>query len=232
MESLIFQDGDLVLVKALNFKKDRDIYKNSVVPEMEDSVGVVRKVKKHNVYGVHFYDVPGINDEGIGYDPRGLELVDLPYEFVCTTDALQDLKKDTNPKDAVGVRKWRQFTTVPMTVLSELGVAMLEGGMKYGRHNYRVAGVKTSVYIDAAIGHIVQFWEGEDIDPDSGISHVTKAIASLTVLRDAMIQDKLNDDRPPKANLDKLREELGDVVNGLFERYGENPAAPFTETGE
>lgn len=137
--------------------------------------------------------------------------------------------KDTNPKDAIGVRKWRTFTTVPMTVMSEVGVAMLEGAAKYGRHNYRVAGVRASVYADAAVGHVMQWWEGEDIDACSNLSHITKAIASLVVLRDAMIQDMLTDDRPPKANLDRVRDNLQEVVDKLFQQYP-SPVAPFTET--
>jgi hypothetical protein len=131
-------------------------------------------------------------------------------------------KKDTNPKDAVGIRKWRQFTTVPLTVLWELGVAMLEGARKYGRHNYRVAGVRSSVYVDAAMGHLSCYWEGEDIDDLSGLHHVTKAIASLTVLRDAMIQEKYIDDRPPKTkNLEKVKADLQAVVDRMFEDHPE-----------
>lgn len=127
--------------------------------------------------------------------------------------------KPSNPKDSVGIRKWRQFCTVPLTVIAEVGVAMMEGAMKYSRHNYRVAGVRASVYVDAAIGHVAQWWEGEDLDPDTGLSHVTKAIASLVVLRDAMIQDMLNDDRPPRAKLDKVRGEMQAVVDSMFEKY-------------
>ena len=75
---------------------------------------------------------------------------------------------------------------------------MLEGARKYGRHNYRVSGVRASVYYDAVVNrHLADFWEGEDIDPDSGLSHITKAIAGLVVLRDSMIQGNWIDDRPP-----------------------------------
>ncbi len=127
--------------------------------------------------------------------------------------------KDTNPKNAVGVRKWRQYCVVPTTIIWELGVAMLEGARKYGRHNYRVAGVRASVYVDAAKGHIDQWWEGEDLDEESGLSHITKAMASLAVLRDAMIQGKCVDDRPPKTDLGPLRENLQRAVDEIFERY-------------
>lgn len=83
--------------------------------------------------------------------------------------------------------------------MAEVGVAMLEGATKYGRHNYRVAGVRSSVYYDAVMRHLIAWWEGEDIDPDSKLSHVTKAITSLVVLRDAMMQGMATDDRPPRS---------------------------------
>jgi hypothetical protein len=105
--------------------------------------------------------------------------------------------KDTNPKDGIGSLK-PSYSCVPVPVLYELGAALTEGARKYGGYNWRVAGVRTSVYIDAARRHLDAFWEGEDIDPDSGIHHVTKAIAGLAVLRDAQINGmEQNDDRPP-----------------------------------
>lgn len=104
--------------------------------------------------------------------------------------------KPTNPKDIVGVGK-APMSTVSAAVLAEVGVAMLEGALKYGRHNYRVSGVRASVYYDATMRHIMSWWEGEDFDQDSELSHITKAITSLVVLRDAMINNKWVDDRPP-----------------------------------
>jgi hypothetical protein len=107
-----------------------------------------------------------------------------------------------NPKDAIGARK-AKFSTIPAGVLFEVGTAMLEGAVKYGRHNFRVMGLRASVYYDASMGHIADWWEGQDIDPDSGLHHVTKAISTLVVLRDAMLQDKMTDDRPPKSKVFK-----------------------------
>lgn len=104
--------------------------------------------------------------------------------------------KDTNPKDSIGTRK-APLSTVPMNVIAEIGVAMLEGAAKYGRHNYRAAGIRNSVYFDAAMRHLIAWWEGEDIDPDSGMSHITKALATLVVLRDGMLAGNGTDDRPP-----------------------------------
>lgn len=107
-------------------------------------------------------------------------------------------QKPSNPKDAVGIRK-APLSVVPMNVVAELGVAMMEGALKYGRHNYRGVGVRSSVYFDAAMRHLIAYWEGEDIDPDSGLSHITKAMASLSVWRDAQLQGKCEDDRPPRS---------------------------------
>ena len=136
--------------------------------------------------------------------------------------------KPTNPKDAIGVRKWRQFCTVPITVIWHIGVAMLEGACKYGRHNYRDSGVRASIYIDAAIGHITQWWEGEDVDKDSGLCHLDKALASLVVLRDGMLHGNYTDDRPPKAKLDAIRDNLQGVVEGILDKYPD-PKPAFTE---
>jgi len=114
-----------------------------------------------------------------------------------TFGELRDVKA-TNPKDMIGTRK-APLSTVPMGVVVEMGVGMLEGAAKYGRHNYRCAGVRASVYYDALMRHMIAWWEGEDIDPDSGLSHVTKALCTLAVLRDAQMQGMCADDRPPKS---------------------------------
>lgn len=134
--------------------------------------------------------------------------------------------KDTNPKDAVGVRKVGK-SCVPATVTMELALAMLEGARGYGRHNYRVAGVRASVYYDAANRHMDAWWEGENIDEKSQLSHVIKAIASLTVLRDAMINDKWVDDRPPKAPegwIEHLNIMAGEIIDRMPDAL-----PPYTE---
>lgn len=127
--------------------------------------------------------------------------------------------KPTNPKDMIGASKPPQ-AVVSQLVLMELGVAMLEGTCKYGRHNYRVAGVRASIYYDAARRHLDYWWEGEDIDPDSELSHVTKAIASLVVLRDSMLLEKFTDDRPPRmSNFAAFKRKLESQAKAIIARY-------------
>jgi hypothetical protein len=127
--------------------------------------------------------------------------------------------KDSNPKDSVGIKKV-PFGTVPAPIIAEVGLAMLEGALKYGRHNYRAIGVRASVYYDAVLRHLTAYWEGQDIDPDSGLPHIVKAMACLVVLRDAEKYGKLVDDRPPSYP-DNWQKELNEKAAELIEKYPE-----------
>lgn len=137
-------------------------------------------------------------------------------------------KKPTNPKDAVGIRKPRFFSGMSGHVRRLIGIGMLEGAMKYGRHNYRPAAVRASVYYDATNEHLDSFWEGEDVDPDSGLPHVIKAICSLMVLADAIVTGNLVDDRPPRTvAVSEMKKRYQKLVDDLFKRYP-NPEEAFT----
>lgn len=139
----------------------------------------------------------------------------------------QPEQKDTNPKDAIGVAKV-PHSTIPSEVIAEVGVAMLEGALKYGRHNYRVAGVRASVYYDAEQRHMKSWWEGEDDDPDSQLSHITKAIASLVVLRDSMLTGNWVDDRPPRTSKPGWVSRLNEKVAALLQKH-RDPKQSYTE---
>lgn len=134
--------------------------------------------------------------------------------------------KPTNPKDKVGVKKV-SLGRVSSVVMMEMSLGMLEGDRKYGGHNYRVAGVLASVYYDATMRHLMAWWEGEDIDPASGLSHITKALSSLAVLRDAMHNKMIEDDRPPKLEngwIDELNKKAAAIIDKYPDRVD-----PFTE---
>lgn len=135
--------------------------------------------------------------------------------------------KDTNPKDAVGVKKV-SLHVVSSAVLMEISLGMLEGARKYGSHNYRVAGVRASVYYDAAMRHLMAWWEGEDIDPDSGLSHVTKAMSCLHVLRDSMFMENWVDDRPPELPNKNWVRDMNKLASGIIDKYP-NSVLPYTK---
>ena len=137
-----------------------------------------------------------------------------------------DNTKPSNPKDAVGSRKVG-ISNLPVPPLMEAAAALTEGSLKYGRHNYRDVGVRASVYYDAAFRHLGAWWEGEDIDAESGLSHVSKAIAGLLVLRDSMMSGNWQDDRPPRPEQGFVQA-INERVEGMIDARPD-PVPPFTE---
>lgn len=134
--------------------------------------------------------------------------------------------KETNPKDAIGVRK-APLSVVPLNVLAEIGVGMLEGAVKYGRHNYRPAGVRASVYFDAVMRHLFAYWEGQTLDPDTGLSHLTKAMTALVVWRDAQLQGKEQDDRPPASP--EFYGTLNVLASDIISRHADKNPKHYTQ---
>lgn len=123
-----------------------------------------------------------------------------------------------NPKHYAGIKKV-PFGDVPAIVEAELSVAMHEGARKYGAFNYRRDPIRASDYYAAVRRHLTQFWElGEDIDAESGLSHLVKAMACMAVLRDAQINGMLIDDRPPPVSAAAWAH-LEEVANHLRQRH-------------
>lgn len=136
-----------------------------------------------------------------------------------------DEGKPTNPKDSLGVSR-APMSPLPAAPLAEVGVAMLFGALKYGRHNWRDAGVRSSVYYDAALRHLFAWWEGEETAADSGVHHLAHAIAGLLILRDASMRKglpgELVDDRPPATPTGWLAE-LNDRAAALRAMFDNMP---------
>lgn len=134
-----------------------------------------------------------------------------------------DIIKNTNPKDLIGSNK------IPLHLFPETAsiygaLALLDGALKYGRCNWREAGVRASIYIDACKRHMAKWFEGEDIDVDSGLPHLAHALACIAILIDATVSDKLVDDRMYKGGYIKLLNNLTPEVKRLKEKYKElNP---------
>jgi hypothetical protein len=112
-----------------------------------------------------------------------------------------------NPKDRVGVRKPPLHLIPPAAEILESAVMAL-GAKKYGAFNWRTANVKASVYIAAARRHLVQWFDGQDDDAESGVSHLAHARACLGILLDALATGHLVDDRPSPGASAELIEQL------------------------
>lgn len=104
--------------------------------------------------------------------------------------------KPSNPKDVIGSTKL-PLSLVPDTIEVEVALAYLEGALKYGRYNWRVAGVRASIYNDALKRHQKKWWNGENADKGTRVKHLASLIACAGILLDAELCGKLEDDRPP-----------------------------------
>lgn len=112
-----------------------------------------------------------------------------------------------NPKDRIGVRKPPLHLIPPAAEILESAVMAL-GAKKYGAFNWRTANVKASVYVAAARRHLVQWFDGQDDDAESGVSHLAHARACLGILLDALATGHLVDDRPTPGACAELIEQL------------------------
>lgn len=111
--------------------------------------------------------------------------------------------KPTNPKDIIGSTKI-DLGNVPDSMMVHAAAAFLEGALKYGRFNWRIAGVRASIYHAALIRHVAKWWAGQDRDPVTRVRHLANALACIAIILDAEIYGKLNDDRPPSPDPDAM----------------------------
>lgn len=114
-------------------------------------------------------------------------------------------RKPINPKNVVGSSKI-DMGIVPSTLMICVARAMLEGALKYGRYNWRIAGVRSSIYHAALLRHLAKWWNGQERDTKTRVHHLDSAIACLGILRDAELYGKLDDDRPPSPSPDLMAE--------------------------
>lgn len=136
-------------------------------------------------------------------------------------------EKPTNPKDALASAR-APLHLVPATLKVYASMAFAEGAAKYGAHNWRVAGVRASVYKSAAERHLEKWWNGEWADPATGVPHLASVLASLGIILDAGLCGKLTDDRPPPAPLGGLMDEAEAEVRRLLELFGDRAPRHWT----
>ena len=134
--------------------------------------------------------------------------------------------KDTNPKDAIAGSK-APLGLFPSTAIAAGSLAFLEGALKYGQANWRVSGIRASVYRHALDRHLLAWWEGEDTDPDSGLPHLWKALACVAILIDADAAGTVTDDRPAPGGYAAMAEDLPAHVARLRELHGPGRSQVF-----
>lgn len=130
-----------------------------------------------------------------------------------------------DPKGAAGAVKV-PLGLIPPHAMEQTAWVHKLGAEKYGAWNWRETGVCASTYVNAILRHLNAWRDGEDLDPESGISHLAHVACSANILMDAGYCGKLQDDRNTTRQRNEV-EEADDDWNWLFdeEEKEENPYA-------
>ncbi len=139
----------------------------------------------------------------------------------------------TNPKDRIGSMKV-PLDLIPPVASAHAAMAHRDGAIKYGPYNWRVSGVRASVYIAACKRHL-ELWNSErqEVAADSKVHHLGHAIACLNIILDAQAAGKLVDDRPEVgAGLEHLLENLFRGIQGGVYRTPQTTPEPESNVTE
>lgn len=114
--------------------------------------------------------------------------------------------KPSNPKDIVGSNKL-PLSLFPATAIAEGSLGFLNGQCKYGRDNFLVIGIRASIYVDAALRHLLAWYAGREVDPEDGVPDLGAALACIAIIVDSRAAGTMVDDRR--------------VANGYLQRIAE-----------
>jgi hypothetical protein len=130
---------------------------------------------------------------------------------------------DTNPKRQYGV------SSVPLNMWSPLATAygalgLYNGSLKYGKANFANTPVEASIYIAAAMRHLLAWACGQEDDPADGVPNLGGVLANIAILLEARAAGMLIDDRLRMAGYLKELDMLKAKVKALNELHaGKNP---------
>lgn len=75
------------------------------------------------------------------------------------------------------------FELVPFDLLAEVNLVLQHGAAKYGVLNWQhEEGYKHSRCYNALLRHMFAWWRGQDLDPETGLSHLAHAMCNLLFL--------------------------------------------------
>lgn len=110
------------------------------------------------------------------------------------------------------------MSLLPNTALREIAMVLLHGKKKYGAHNWR-AGMDWSRIADATLRHLYAWIDGEDKDPESGISHLAHCGCNILFL---LAYEKLGlgkDDRFKIEETKEISNDTNSITSSVNIRY-------------
>lgn len=142
--------------------------------------------------------------------------------------------KESNPKDEAAAGTRLDLSLFPHTAVAYGALAMTEGHLKYGAYNWRVSGVKASVYIAALRRHLAKWEAGEEADPKTTVPHLASVLACCAIAIDACECGMLIDDRPPKvSDISEVYDWCEGIVKHLHRTFPpQDGPGRYTEEGQ
>lgn len=170
---------------------------NWETPHLARAMARIMVLRAAELEGTLDDDREGTDDQGIyvaGLNSKAAKIIENWPGCVPPYTQLPD--GTLGFKVAAPITTNTPFHALPWQVVFETALGMMEGGRKYGRQNYREMGVRASVYYDASMRHLADYYAGKPLDHESGLSHLSKALSSSQVLLDSMVMGNWVDDRP------------------------------------
>ena len=90
-----------------------------------------------------------------------------------------------------------RYDLIPVVPLRGVADVLTMGADKYGDNNWR-DGIRWSRMFAAVLRHMYAFWKGEEIDDESGLSHLSHAACGLLMLEEYRLKHRSYDDRADK----------------------------------
>ncbi|MCA2590181.1 MAG: hypothetical protein IM509_05375 [Microcystis sp. M31BS1] len=74
-----------------------------------------------------------------------------------------------------------RYDLIPPEAMEELAKVLTHGATKYEDHNW-ARGMKWGRVFSALMRHMWSWWKGENVDPETGYSHLSHALCNLVFL--------------------------------------------------
>ena len=72
-----------------------------------------------------------------------------------------------------------QWGLVPWEEMEDVVRVLMAGAMKYSPDNWKFVPDARRRYFEAGMRHMTAWWEGERLDPDTGLPHLAHAVCCL-----------------------------------------------------
>lgn len=122
--------------------------------------------------------------KGLGVDPQHCRVVEDNHVSAITSDSGGRKYEAASPTSGVKYDQGKpDYSLITRAMVEPMIRALMYGEKKYARGNFRNGFTNTRLAA-AAMRHIMAYLDREDLDPESGVSHLGHAMAALGMLLD------------------------------------------------